>query len=284
MLVAVGIKVVGLGQAVDVDGQVPNNLDVLPERVEAKPGVVAEEEEEPTIVALAHTRVEPRAMMVEARDAAVADDAVLAASGARHHAGAAHARLCARGPAKREVSTRRDLRASHNGKVRAGLTVEDIVKRHAREAVQVASVDDTGVAEGGEREDQHAADHCRVRRGPVPVRKPCILRPSNKRQRVQSVEDKAATHERNVKELQQWIGSPATGVLQLVAKCGTTLPKAQPKDGPKAVAACELVVQVADEARGGGTKRAHVEQEAGHQNPHAVNGEREAHMARHADH
>ena len=76
-----------------VDGEVVDDHGVNVRRVEAERRVVDEEEQEVAVVALAHARVQPRAVVVEAGDALVADHAVLGARRPREHARAAHLRL-----------------------------------------------------------------------------------------------------------------------------------------------------------------------------------------------
>jgi len=103
---------------VHVDGEVVDDHPVNVRAVEAERRMVDEEEQKPAVVAFAHACVEPRAVVVEARDALVADDAMFGARGPRQHA-----------------------RAAHLGRVQRA------VVGHSREAVQAGRGDGAGVGE-----------------------------------------------------------------------------------------------------------------------------------------
>ena len=205
-------------------------------------------------------------MVVETRDALVADHAVLGARGAREHA-----------------------RAAHLGRVQLP------VVRHAREAVQAGRRDGAGVAEGGEGKDDDAAwvaegwqsgcagmppgctglyaastptvaawvhaGHHEVRGDLVLERQPRV---GHQPARVHPVERKAAGHQPEVEELERWVRTPAAVVLGPPHAREAPLAEALAENLAHAAAHArgQKVVQLADHAATARAKADYVEQEA----------------------
>ena len=140
--------------------------------------------------------------------------------------------------------------------------------------MEVRRSDGAGVAEGGEEEDDNPSSHGRNRGENMPRGEARIRYVG---EAMIEVEGEAARHHREIEELEQRVWPPAAHVINIVDRAHAPLAAAPAEAAAQADAACEVVVQSADEAGGARAETTHIhekraEQDQQQREPHGERG------------